>query len=620
MRTFFTDKKYQNLLKVTLIITLVVWLLIQVPTLILSALKIPHFTIQLVVLIALLLIALALYSSGFIKLLYPKIDLSGDIDRTGTNRLDKDRPLNIVLIVLLGITIVFLFIDHYTTTENVSPGTGPELEKTHNVSSDKSQVVNPVLEYSIAVLPFEDKSPNKDQAYFADGLSENLLNSIARFPNIKVIGRISSFYYKDRNVNLKTIAKELGVGLVLRGTSRRDGDHIDVTAELVDAKSGQQLWSKNYDNAFKDIFSIQDDIVKSVMFHVGGWSKTPGMTVNISAYDEYLKALGSSIITPEGIHTRIEHLEKAVTLDPNFANAWRDLSYLYRWANITIPGSQKIKNEENKANQSLEHAQELAPDSPYIRVLMAFNKASKGEWLEADHLYRDTLIASDYSPEHFAYTWYAMFLQDTGRSREAVKYFERVRAVDPLNLGNAVYLLDAYASAGNITAALAEADRLNTLDDSQIALKVGALMAALGSGDRNEIDKRLTLLSKAQKNYQSNNVRMGKYLDDPKAALEELHGMAKTVKLGAVARISIAQWAAYYGDPQFALKMLREIPATEQASSLPAVIWHPVFQEMRMIKAFKDLLRDIGLVEYWRTTAEWGDFCHPLGGRDFECN
>src|SRR6516164_1453521 len=118
---------------------------------------------------------------------------------------------------------------------------------------------------SIAVLPFADMSPGKDQEYFSDGLAEQLIHELAKKPGLKVVGRSSSFQFKGKNEDLRSVGRKLGVANVLEGSVRRDGNHLRITAELIKANDGFQLWSQTYDREIKDIFAVQDEIARSVV-------------------------------------------------------------------------------------------------------------------------------------------------------------------------------------------------------------------------------------------------------------------------------------------------------------------------------------------------------------------
>jgi hypothetical protein len=206
-----------------------------------------------------------------------------------------------------------------------------------------------------------------------------------------------------------------------------------------------------------------------------------------------------------------------------------------------------------------------------------------------------------------------------GRAREAIECYERGRAVDPLHVNNASYLCDAYSSTGRWELGLAEADRFASLSGENVVnLKANALQAAMVSGDRVELDKRLGQLIDTEGGHPIG-IRMRTLLDDPAAARTELRQMLKDPANEAVLfRNIISTWAAYFDDSELALELLR-VNLIEQNTWAVFLIWRGVYRDVRRLPGFKDLLRDLGLVDYWRETGKWADFVRPLGGDDFEC-
>jgi TolB-like protein/DNA-binding winged helix-turn-helix (wHTH) protein len=194
----------------------------------------------------------------------------------------------------------------------------------------------PVSENSVAVLPFDNLSSDPEQAYFADGVTTELLNTLSRVRDLRVTGRTSSFHFKDRNENLRTIGDTLGVGHVLQGSVRKAGNQVRIAAQLSNARTGDQLWSETYERSLDDIFLIQDEIAKSVAnalqvkLGVGDVGRMPGMTHNVAAYDEYLRGMALNLDwRAESFPLGIAHLQRAVALDPSFSLAWAGLHTVY---------------------------------------------------------------------------------------------------------------------------------------------------------------------------------------------------------------------------------------------------------------------------------------------------
>jgi adenylate cyclase len=215
-----------------------------------------------------------------------------------------------------------------------------------NFSFRQTPVVSDMEEApkTIAVLPFEDISPEKNQGYFADGIAEELLNSLTRISELEVRGRTSSFYFKDRDEDLRTISNMLNVEYILKGSVRKAGEQVRITVQLINTQKDAHIWSETYERTMDDIFAIEDDIAQSVAdalqitLRVGELGRVPGMTSNIAAYDAFLA--GRSLwLQPgrENISQAIEQLEQALALDPDFAIGWNALANAYDLAAGRIP-------------------------------------------------------------------------------------------------------------------------------------------------------------------------------------------------------------------------------------------------------------------------------------------
>ena len=230
---------------------------------------------------------------------------------------------------------------------------------------------------SIAVLPFADMSPGKDQEYLSDGIAEEILNVLARVPGLWVPGRTSSFYFKGKDAKLEDIGRELKVDHVLEGSVRRAGNKVRVSAEVVKAGTGERIWSQTFDRELSDIFAVQDEIAGAVVeaLRVKFFSGLGSMTKEYrpksqDAYQSYL--LGRHFGTGmSGDYNRraIAALQKAVELDPNYPQAWAALGGAYVRAGVT--GAPLPAEVRRKAHVAVSRAIELAPDLPDVLAARA---------------------------------------------------------------------------------------------------------------------------------------------------------------------------------------------------------------------------------------------------------
>ena len=191
-------------------------------------------------------------------------------------------------------------------------------------------------DHSIGVLSFVDMSPGKDQEYLGDGMAEEILNELSKIKGLKVIGRTSSFSFKGKDVDLKTIGKTLGASTILGGSIQKSGNKIRITAQLINAKDESHIWSERYDSELEDIFSVQDEIaaqivqkLKGSLFINQGEDKAKELTNNFQAYEMYLKARHFRLKGFDGQRTALEYYQKAIDLDPSFAKAYSEMAYVY---------------------------------------------------------------------------------------------------------------------------------------------------------------------------------------------------------------------------------------------------------------------------------------------------
>ncbi len=286
---------------------------------------------------------------------------------------------------------------------------------------------------SIAVLPFENLSPNADDAYFADGIHEEIISQLGKIASLKVISRTSVMEYRERNENLRTIADELGVTHVLEGSVRRAGDRVRITAQLIMAREDAHLWAENYEREMRDIFTIQADVAQAVAAALRA-ELTPDEveriearpTENAEAYEYYLRAQTSGRGTlTETLHAAAL-LDSAVSLDPGFAAAWARLGQT-RVLYIFVGGSE-ITLEE--AKQAIDRAVALAPDHPATQLALGFYNywGLRDYEVALEHFYRVRRLEPS---NPLTFTAVGFIRRRQGRWEEAVAEFQNAQALDP---------------------------------------------------------------------------------------------------------------------------------------------------------------------------------------------
>lgn len=476
------------------------------------------------------------------------------------------------------------------------------------------------IQQSIAVLPFKNLSSDPEQEYFADGVTEEILNVLAGVGDLRVIGRTSSFQFKDRKEDLRSIGAALDVGHVLQGSVRRAGDQVRISAQLSDARSGQQLWSETYERRLDDVFVIQDEIAASVAnamqikLGLGDIGRVPGMTRNVAAYDEYLRSLQLNL--DRAYAPAIARLQRAVALDPSFSPAWSGLCGVYSNGALGLPPEQ-AEEWRRQGAAALERARALTPDAPHVLLQAAILEARRGNWIGAAPLYDGLQPAYEkYGSANQAWGPRGIFLSYVGRERESIPVLERARAEDPLAPAMALFLSQAYLAHGDIAAALTEIDRGIKLKIGRPRTNLLAFWIAMNQNDRPEIERRLQALRETSDGSPrfEHQIGLAKLIDSPVAAVAEIRRIALLDAPGD--RIGLALWAAYLHAPELSLELLAKEAVNGEA--MP-ILWQPLMRDARKLPAFKDLVHAAGLVKYWQAYG-WSDFCRPDGAGELSCS
>jgi len=301
---------------------------------------------------------------------------------------------------------------------------------------------------SIAVLPFADLSQAKDQEYFSDGLSEELLDVLAKIPQLRVIGRTSSFQFKGKNEDLRVIGKKLGVDHLLEGSVRKEGNRVRITAQLIKAKDGSHLWSETYERTLDDVFQVQDEIAGAVAqamkltLFPGG---LPGRSVPASseAYNSYLEGrYFAEHRTRDDYEKAIAAFQKTLTADPGFALAWAGLARVY--ARQASMGFVPAESGNRQALESARRALALDPKLVEAHTAMAYILSGYDwDWAAVSTEVQQALALDPENPD--ALLAAGGLARTLGRFDEAIRLYQRAIARDPLrgtahnNLGMTLY-------------------------------------------------------------------------------------------------------------------------------------------------------------------------------------
>jgi len=394
---FLTELKRRNVYKVAIAYGVVAWLLMQVASQIFPFFEIPSWAVRLVVLLLIL---------GF--------------------------PIALVLAWAFDLTPEGLKRTEWADRRPARSSRNKAWRQTESVK---------VPAKSIAVMPFENRSEDKANAYFADGIQDEILTLLSKIADLKVISRTSTQQYRSRPRNLTEIAKQLGVATILEGSVQKVADQVRVNVQLVNAQTDCHLWAETYDRKLTDIFSVESEIAKGIAESLQ--AKLTGReeqvlavkpTNNLEAYDAYLRGLAFDtrrIHSIDLLRKAISFFERAVQLDPNFALAWARLSRGH--AAVYFVGTDTTAARRDAAKKALETAQKLQPNSPETQLALGYYQyyvpRDYGLAKSTFGLVSKMLPGSSEVPAALAFV-----ARREGHWDESVAYVEQALALDPRNV------------------------------------------------------------------------------------------------------------------------------------------------------------------------------------------
>ena len=342
-----------------------------------------------------------------------------------------------------------------------------------------------VEQKSIAVLPFKNMSGDPSNEYFSDGLSEELMNVLGQIRGLRVAARGSSFQFKNKDADIREIGQKLGVETVLDGSVRKNGDQVRITAQLIDARNGYQLWTQTFDRKFDDVFAVQSEITRSIgaalsLQIVGARDRIArGRPASAEAYEAYMKGLYSSRLNNESaLKTGLAHMQQAVRLDPGYAAAWAQVASMY--SSMASFGVLRPEEANPKADTALAQALALDPELTVVQLVHAEHLRATGDHEKAEAAFKSLLEKNPNSAG--ARVGYAALLAMRGDADGAVREAQMAKVLNPLSTNNdhnvGIYMLMAGRNAeaiASLRAAVAGAP-----DDPFYLVTLGQALADAG--------------------------------------------------------------------------------------------------------------------------------------------
>lgn len=449
-------------------------------------------------------------------------------------------------------------------------------------------------EKSIAVLPFADLSQAKDQEYFCDGISEEILNALATVEGLRVLGRTSSFSFKGTNATASEIGKKLNVENVLEGSVRREGDHVRVTTELISARTGFQIWTETYDRELQGVFALQDEITRHIVdalkIKLAGALPTHEPR-EAGVYDLYLQGLYySNKGSEEDLRRALDFFEQATQKDPTFASAWTGIAKVwYFLAGVYVKPLDAYPKVKEAALKAITLNEKDAEAHCYLSEA---KRVLDWDLTGADaELQRALQLDPNSAPAHFFSALLPLFRGDL---QEGLRLVLEAKRLDPVSPITSYVATAAYLANDRIDDAIVEGQRTLQLDPNYFYLDSNLAAAYREKGD---FPKAIELYRRAQTvrhlpstGLASTYVRMGK-TDEARKILDQLVQVSQTRYVPAP---SIAAVYVALGQNEEAFQWL-ERAFSEHSGILQWIAFLPEFRPLHSDARFPALLQRAGV-------------------------
>jgi TolB-like protein len=479
---------------------------------------------------------------------------------------------------------------------------------------------------SIVVLPFANMSGDAEQEYFSDGISEDIITDLSKVSTLSVTARNTAFTFKGKHVDVPQVARQLNVSHVLEGSVRKAGNRVRITAQLIEGTTGSHVWAERYDRDLSDIFAVQDEIsqaivaaLKVTLFPAEKKAIEERGTDNVEAYDKYLRARALfHQLGPMELARAIAIYRDALALDADFALAWYGLHLALATTLIWIPENAAAARAQMA--EASARVMALAPDAWWTQAMLAEQFRIEHRWSEQAYAASAALAAAPASEVEAARS-YAIFLLSVGRCKEAVEYLERARRADPLSLSVSGYLQIGLDCAGRSEEAQAEFERSKDLAGDRTTWEWWALMRLWRrqNADPAAIKAQFDVfLSQISRPMALNHVIAGRLGDEAAARVAIREAFEDPVYQDARRTSFIGWYADHFGDKDLVLAALRRHFIDLNGVAF-VNLYYPFETGVRTDARFKEIVRELKLVDYWRASGNWGDFARPVGTDDFEC-
>ena len=585
--TFIDEIKRRNVHRLAGLYLVAAWLVVQVTSTVVPAFDSPSWLLRVVIIVLAIGFLPALVLAWVFELTPDGLKRESEVIRAESVAPETGRRLDRLLLLVLAVALGYFAFDKFVLAPRREAA---QAEVARNEGRAES-LVRSYGEKSIAVLPFADMSPAMDQAYFSDGIAEELSNLLAQVPQLRVASRRSASTFKGQDIDVPEIAKRLNVVHVLEGSVRKSGNKVRVTAQLIDARADTQLWSQTWDRNLDDIFVVQDEIAAAVVAQLkvkllGDGPKAKA--VNPQAYSLFLQARAlSNQVTKAGFQESEILYKQALDIEPNYAAAWtgRSLNYL----RLVNNGLLAAEQGDVLARGAVDRAIAIDPTYAPAYALSGWLAMYRSNDLTAAASYLERALELEPTSTDVVGRA-AAILYNLGRLDEAIALGEYEVAGDPLYVPGHFNLATRYFTAGRMDEAIASyrtglrlsprANGVQSAIGSALLLqgKIGAALEAM----RLETDEVERLLGLAIVYHALGNSAES---DRALASLLQGHGRAMPT--------DIAYVMAYRGEADRAFEWLQKAVQYNDPD-LTEIVFLPYFDNIRGDPRWLPFLRQIG--------------------------
>ena len=598
MGSLFQELKRRNVFRVGAAYLVVAWLIVQVIETISRPLSLPDWTEAFFIVLLLAGFPVILIFAWAFELTPEGLKKTSEVKAEESVTATTGKKLNFAIIAVLVMSLGYFVWERQALVEQVEM----------NALQETGEIVETDGTASVAVLPFVNMSADPAQEYFSDGISEELLNLLAKIPEIRVPARTSSFQFKGQNLDISDVAKQLNVKHVLEGSVRKADVRVRVTAQLIEADTGYHLWSETYDRELDDIFAIQDEISSAIVDALSetlglrtGLAPTVRAAANPEAYNAYLLAQHQmKRRTKIDIESAIPNFEKALEYDPDYAPAHAGLGlawYLLTQGGATY-GTLTLEESLSRAMPHLERALEIDPELPEALGAMGLLYAAQRQNARALPYFEKALELNPSLTD--VRNWYSNSLESLARPDDAFREIELAYELDPLSVLTLNNYVNDLVQRRQFDKAEPVIDRLSQVDLARGASFRGTVHIAQGRAAEG-VEQVLRAVEQ-----DADNLRLRTQAADQLMSLgfsdaaigvwpfpDDLYGVVSggtdfayilelaqqrynkdPNNLGKLANLAWAHWNVGHGDAavELAVRYLDKLPADQRASDFTSAI------------------------------------------------